>query len=78
MLRFLIMSLAFYAMSTFEGPVMSIKTVNALALYRLDRWACSFRCAGWVAMVGIGAIYHMMTKVFHVQLWSTKLVNAHF
>ncbi len=29
-------------------------------------------------MVGIGAIYHMMTKVFHIEMWSTKLINAHF
>ena len=78
-LRFLIMSLAFYAMSTFEGPVMSIKTVNALSHY--TDWTVGHvhsGALGWVAMVGIGAIYHMMTKVFHVQLWSTKLVNAHF
>ena len=78
-LRFLIMSLAFYAMSTFEVPVMSIKTVNALSHY--TDWTVGHvhsGALGWVAMVGIGAIYHMMTKVFHVQLWSTKLVNAHF
>ena len=78
-LRFLIMSLAFYAMSTFEGPVMSIKTVNALSHY--TDWTVGHvhsGALGWVAMVGIGAIYHMMTKVFHVQLWSTKLINAHF
>lgn len=78
-LRFLIMSLAFYAMSTFEGPVMSIKTVNALSHY--TDWTVGHvhsGALGWVAMVGIGAIYHMMTKVFHVELWSTKLVNAHF
>jgi cytochrome c oxidase cbb3-type subunit 1 len=78
-LRFLIMSLAFYAMSTFEGPVMSIKTVNALSHY--TDWTVGHvhsGALGWVAMVGIGAIYHLMTKVFHVQLWSSKLVNAHF
>ncbi|MCP5415660.1 MAG: cytochrome-c oxidase, cbb3-type subunit I [Chromatiaceae bacterium] len=78
-LRFLIMSLAFYAMSTFEGPVMSIKTVNALSHY--TDWTVGHvhsGALGWVAMVGIGAIYHLVTKVFHVQLWSAKLVNAHF
>jgi len=78
-LRFMIMSLAFYAMSTFEGPVMSIKTVNALSHY--TDWTVGHvhsGALGWVAMVGIGAIYHMMTKVFHVQMWSTKLINAHF
>ncbi|TVO77695.1 cytochrome-c oxidase, cbb3-type subunit I [Sedimenticola selenatireducens] len=78
-LRFLIMSLAFYAMSTFEGPVMSIKTVNALSHY--TDWTVGHvhsGALGWVAMVGIGAIYHLMTKVFHVQMWSTSLINAHF
>jgi len=78
-LRFLIMSLAFYAMSTFEGPVMSIKTVNALSHY--TDWTVGHvhsGALGWVAMVGIGAIYHMMTRVFHVQMWSSSLINAHF
>ncbi|MCP3666074.1 MAG: cytochrome-c oxidase, cbb3-type subunit I [Gammaproteobacteria bacterium] len=78
-LRFLIMSLAFYAMSTFEGPIMSIKTVNALSHY--TDWTVGHvhsGALGWVAMVGIGAIYHMMTKTFHIQMWSTKLINAHF
>ncbi|MES9897937.1 MAG: cytochrome-c oxidase, cbb3-type subunit I [Sedimenticola sp.] len=78
-LRFLIMSLAFYAMSTFEGPIMSIKTVNALSHY--TDWTVGHvhsGALGWVAMVGIGAIYHMMTKVFHIEMWSEKLINAHF
>ncbi|MCB1857008.1 MAG: cytochrome-c oxidase, cbb3-type subunit I [Gammaproteobacteria bacterium] len=78
-LRFLIMSLAFYAMSTFEGPVMSIKTVNALSHY--TDWTVGHvhsGALGWVAMIAIGSIYHMMVRVFHVQLWSEKLVNVHF
>ncbi len=78
-LRFLIMSLAFYAMSTFEGPIMSIKTVNALSHY--TDWTVGHvhsGALGWVAMVGIGALYHMMKHTFHVELWSTKLINAHF
>ncbi|MEN8178843.1 MAG: cytochrome-c oxidase, cbb3-type subunit I [Pseudomonadota bacterium] len=78
-LRFMIMSLAFYAMSTFEGPIMSIKTVNALSHY--TDWTVGHvhsGALGWVAMVAIGAIYHLMTRTFHTELWSTKLVNAHF
>jgi cytochrome c oxidase cbb3-type subunit 1 len=78
-LRFLIMSLAFYAMSTFEGPIMSIKTVNALSHY--TDWTVGHvhsGALGWVAMVAIGAIYHLMTRTFYTELWSTKLVNAHF
>ena len=78
-LRFMIMSLAFYAMSTFEGPVMSLKTVNALSHY--TDWTVGHvhsGALGWVAMVAIGAIYHMMTRTFHTEMWSTKLINAHF
>ncbi len=78
-LRFMIMSLAFYAMSTFEGPIMSIKTVNALSHY--TDWTVGHvhsGALGWVAMVAIGAIYHMMTRTFHTEMWSIKLINAHF
>lgn len=78
-LRFLIMSLAFYAMSTFEGPVMSIKTVNALSHY--TDWTVGHvhsGALGWVAGVGIGALYHLMTRLFHTEMWSVKLVNVHF
>jgi cytochrome c oxidase cbb3-type subunit 1 len=78
-LRFLIMSLAFYAMSTFEGPVMSLKTVNALSHY--TDWTVGHvhsGALGWVAMVAIGAIYHLMMRTFHTEMWSMKLINAHF
>lgn len=78
-LRFMIMSLAFYAMSTFEGPVMSIKTVNALSHY--TDWTVGHvhsGALGWVAMVGAGAIYHMITRCFHTEMWSRSLINIHF
>ena len=58
---------------------MSLKTVNALSHY--TDWTIGHvhsGALGWVAMVAIGAIYHMMTRVYHVELWSEKLVNAHF
>ncbi len=78
-LRFLIMSLAFYAMSTFEGPIMSIKTVNALSHY--TDWTIGHvhsGALGWVAMVGIGALYHMVPKIFHTPMYSQKMINMHF
>ncbi len=78
-LRFMIMSLAFYAMSTFEGPVMSLKTVNALSHY--TDWGIGHvhsGALGWVAMVGIGAIYHLMPRLFHTEMYSTGLINTHF
>ena len=78
-LRFLIVSLAFYAMSTFEGPVMSLKTVNALSHY--TDWGIGHvhsGALGWVAMVGCGALYHMVTRLWHTEMYSVKLVNLHF
>jgi len=78
-LRFLIMSLAFYAMSTFEGPVMAAKTVNALSHY--TDWTIGHvhsGALGWVAMVSAGALYHMIMKLWNTEMYSTKLVNLHF
>ena len=79
-LRFLIMSLAFYAMSTFEGPVMSLKVVNALSHY--TDWTIGHvhsGALGWVALVTIGAIYFLIPKLFgREQMYSTKLIDTHF
>jgi cytochrome c oxidase cbb3-type subunit 1 len=78
-LRFLIMSLAFYAMSTFEGPVMAAKTVNALSHY--TDWTIGHvhsGALGWVAMVAIGSIYHMVMKLWSREMYSMKLINLHF
>jgi len=78
-LRFLIVSLAFYAMSTFEGPVMSAKTVNALSHY--TDWTIGHvhsGALGWVAMVAAGALYHLVMKLWNTRMYSAALVNAHF
>ena len=78
-LRFMIMALGFYVMSTFEGPVMSLKTVNALSHY--TDWTIGHvhsGALGWVAMVGIGAIYHLLDRIWHVKIYSTALINLHF
>lgn len=78
-LRFLIVSLAFYAMSTFEGPVMASKTVNALSHY--TDWTIGHvhsGALGWVAMVSIGALYHMTERLWKVRIFSVRLVNLHF
>jgi len=78
-LRFLVVSLAFYAMSTFEGPVMSLKTVNALSHY--TDWTIGHvhsGALGWVAMVSIGAIYHLLTRLWKTEIYSVTLVNSHF
>ncbi|ARU88672.1 cytochrome-c oxidase, cbb3-type subunit I [Pseudomonas sp. M30-35] len=79
-LRFLVVSLAFYGMSTFEGPMMAIKTVNALSHY--TDWTIGHVHAGalgWVAMISIGSLYHLLPKVFgREQMHSISLINAHF
>jgi cytochrome c oxidase cbb3-type subunit 1 len=78
-LRFLVVALAFYAMSTFEGPVMSIKTVNALSHY--TDWTIGHvhsGALGWVAMVSIGALYHLVKKLWNTEMYSDNLVNVHF
>ena len=79
-LRFLVVSLAFYGMSTFEGPMMAIKTVNALSHY--TDWTIGHVHAGalgWVAMVSIGSLYHLIPKVFgREEMHSIALINTHF
>ncbi|WP_413113527.1 cytochrome-c oxidase, cbb3-type subunit I [Thaumasiovibrio sp. DFM-14] len=79
-LRFLIVSLSFYGMSTFEGPMMSIKTVNALSHY--TDWTVGHvhsGALGWVAMVSIGSVYHLVPKLWgQERMYSIKLINVHF
>ena len=79
-LRFLVVSLSFYGMSTFEGPMMSIKTVNALSHY--TDWTIGHVHAGalgWVAMVSFGALYHLIPRLYgREHMYSIPLINAHF
>ncbi len=78
-LRFLVTALAFYAMSTFDGPVMAIKSVNALSHY--TDWTIGHVHAGalgWMAMISFGAIYHMVKKLWNTEMYSEKLMNVHF
>jgi cytochrome c oxidase cbb3-type subunit 1 len=79
-LRFLVVSLSFYGMSTFEGPMMAIKTVNALSHY--TDWTIGHvhsGALGWVAMVTIGSIYHLVPKLFNQKdMYSVAMINLHF
>ncbi|HPT50916.1 MAG TPA: cytochrome-c oxidase, cbb3-type subunit I [Accumulibacter sp.] len=79
-LKFLITSLSFYGMSTFEGPMMAIKTVNALSHY--TDWTIGHvhsGALGWVAMVSIGSIYYLLPRLFGKQeMFSVKLITVHF
>ena len=78
-LKFMIISLAFYGMSTFEGPLMSIKEVNALSHY--TDWTIGHvhsGALGWVAFISFGAIYHLVPVLWKKkELYSLKLVNLH-
>ena len=79
-LKFLIVSLSFYMIATFEGPMMSIKTVNSLSHY--TDWTVGHVHAGalgWVAMISIGAIYALMPKLLgRESMFSTKAIDVHF
>ncbi|WP_130472567.1 cytochrome-c oxidase, cbb3-type subunit I [Candidatus Magnetaquicoccus inordinatus] len=78
-LRFCFVSLSFYGMSTFEGPMMSIKTVNALSHY--TDWTIGHvhsGTLGWVAMISFAALYHMVPRLWGVTIYSTRLINFHF
>ncbi len=79
-LKFLIVSLSFYMMATFEGPMMSIKTVNSLSHY--TDWTIGHVHAGalgWVAMISIGSIYALYPRMLGLkQMYSTKWIDVHF
>ncbi len=79
-LKFLIVSLSFYGMSTFEGPMMSIKTVNALSHY--TDWTIGHvhsGALGWVAMISIGSIYMLIPRLWgKPQMHSVPAINLHF
>ncbi len=79
-LRFLIVSLSFYGMSTFEGPMMAIKTVNSLSHY--TDWTVGHvhsGALGWVGLVSMGALYYMVPRLFgQKQMHSIKAIELHF
>ena len=79
-LRFLIVSLSFYGMSTFEGPMMSIKTVNALSHY--TDWNIAHvhsGALGWVGFITIGSMYYLLPRLFgRTEMYSKKLIEVHF
>lgn len=79
-IRFLIVALSFYAMSTFEGPMMSIKTVNALS-HNTD-WTVGHvhsGALGWVGMITVGSLYVLIPRIWNKQkMYSTDLITTHF
>jgi len=78
-LRMMVVSVAFYGMSTFEGPLMSIKAVNSLSHY--TDWGIGHvhsGSLGWVGFVSFGALYCLIPWLWNKKLYSLKLVNWHF
>src|SRR5574343_178938 len=79
-LRFLIVSLSFYGMSTFEGPMMAIKTVNALSHY--TDWTVGHvhsGALGWVGLVTMGSMYYLIPRLFgQKKMYSVKAIEVHF
>jgi len=79
-LKFLVTALSFYGMSTFEGSMMSIKTVNSLSHY--TDWTIGHvhsGALGWVAMITIGSMYYLIPRlVGQKDMHSTKLIEWHF
>jgi len=79
-LKFMIVALSFYGMSTFEGPMMSIKTVNALSHY--TDWTIGHvhsGALGWVGLMTIGSLYCLIPRLMgEKQMFSVKAVDVHF
>ena len=79
-IKFLIVALSFYGMSTFEGPMMSIKTVNSLSHY--TDWTIGHvhsGALGWVAMITVGSLYALLPRLLGLtSMYSVKLIDTHF
>ena len=78
-LKFFVVAITFYGMSTFEGPLLSIKKVNALSHY--TDWTIAHvhgGALGWVGFMTYGMAYWLMPRLFQTKLWSPRLVELHF
>ena len=78
-LKFFVVAVTFYGMSTFEGPLLSIKSVNLLSHY--TDWTIAHVHAGalgWVGFLTFGMLYWLLPRLFQTKLWSTRLAEVHF
>lgn len=79
-LKFFVVGITFYGMATFEGPLLSIKSVNALAHY--TDWIIAHvhsGALGWNGFMTFGMLYWLAPRLFQTKgLWSQRLANAHF
>ena len=79
LLKMFAVGLTFYGMSTFEGPMMSIKTVNSLSHF--TNWTIGHvhsGALGWVALTSFATLYYLIPRLWHTQLYSVRLAEAHF
>ena len=78
-LKFMVVAVSFYGMSTFEGPMMSIRAVSALSHY--TNWVVGHvhsGALGWVGMMGFGTLYWLVPRLWHKPLHSDSLATTHF
>jgi cytochrome c oxidase cbb3-type subunit I/II len=78
-LKFFVVGITFYGMATFEGPMLSIKSVNALSHY--TDWTIAHvhgGALGWNGFMTFGMLYWLAPRLFQAQLWSKKLATTHF
>ncbi len=78
-LKFFVVGITFYGMSTFEGPMLSVKSVNALSHY--TDWTIAHvhsGALGWNGFMTFGMVYWLVPKLWKTEMWSKKLANAHF
>lgn len=78
-LKFIVLSLAFYGLATFEGPMMAIRSVNVISHF--TDWTVGHvhsGALGWNAMITYGTFYFLVPRLFDCELYSTRLANIHF
>ena len=78
-LKFFVIAITFYGMATFEGPMLSIKSVNSLSHY--TDWTIAHvhsGALGWNGFLAFGMMYWLLPRLFQTPLWSKKLMAAHF
>jgi cytochrome c oxidase cbb3-type subunit I/II len=78
-LKFMVVAVTAYGMSTFEGPMMSIKSVNAISHY--TDWTVAhvhIGTLGWNGMLTFGILYWLIPRIFDTKLYSVKMANWHF
>src|SRR5207253_9321465 len=79
MLKFMVVALTAYGMATLEGPMLAIKSVNALSHY--TDWTIAHvhsGALGWNGFMTFGMLYYLAPRIFQTKLWSKKLAELHF